>query len=70
MVAVMMLGLCASYSANAFEYELGNNSLKVTGYATGGMIDPDIELPVFIGDWRVRGQLTNSSFENINSSIS
>jgi hypothetical protein len=64
MVAVMMLGLCASYSANAFEYELGNNSLKVTGYATGGMIDPDIELPVFIGDWRVRGQITNSYLEN------
>lgn len=64
MVAVMMLGLCASYSANAFEYELGSNSLKVTGYATGGMIDPDIELPVFIGDWRVRGQITNSYLEN------
>jgi hypothetical protein len=28
------------------------------------MINPDIEIPVFIGDWRVRGQLTTSSFEN------
>lgn len=63
--AVMMLGLVASYSANALEYNLGKNSLTVTGYATGGMINPDIEIPVFIGDWRVRGQFTNNSFENI-----
>ena len=64
MAAVVILGLFASYGANALEYTLGNNSLKLTGYATGGMINPDIETPVFIGDWRVRGQLTNSSFEN------
>lgn len=64
MAAVVILGLFASYGANALEYTLGNNSLKLTGYATGGMINPDIEIPVFIGDWRVRGQLTNSSFEN------
>ena len=64
MAAVVILGLFASYGANALEYALGNNSLKLTGYATGGMINPDIEIPVFIGDWRVRSQLTNSSFEN------
>ena len=62
--AVMMLGVIASYSANALEYELGKNSLKLTGYATSGMIDPDIEIPVFIGDWRARGQITNSSFQD------
>ena len=62
--AVMMLGVIASHSARALEYTLGNNSLKVTGYATGGMINPDIEIPVFIGDWRARGQITNSSFQD------
>lgn len=45
---------CAS---NALEYNLGGADLKLTGYGTVGMIEPEFEVPVFIGDWRVRAQL-------------
>lgn len=55
---------CMSLSAYALEYESGNNSFKLTGYGTIGMINPDIETPLFIGDWRVRGQFTNSDINN------
>ena len=55
---------CISFGANALEYSTGNNSFKLTGYGTAGMINPDIESPLFIGDWRARGQYTNSLSEN------
>lgn len=55
---------CVSFGANALEYSTGNNSFKLTGYGTAGMINPDIESPLFIGDWRARGQYTNSLSEN------
>ncbi len=55
---------CISFGANALEYHTGNNSFKLTGYGTAGMINPDIESPLFIGDWRARGQYTNSLSEN------
>ena len=61
-----MLTALASHNAIALEYSTGNNSLKITGYATSGMINPNFETPLFIGDWRVRTQITNSSFENTN----
>ena len=63
-VPVLFFTIFAAHNANALEYTLGNNSFKITGYGTAGMINPDIEIPVFIGDWRVRGMLTNTSFEN------
>ncbi len=50
--------------ADALEYSVGNNSLRLTGYGTFGMINPDIETPLSIGDWRIRGQLMNESLEN------
>ncbi len=46
-----------STAANALEYNLGDVNLKLTGYGTVGMIEPDLETPLFIGDWRVRGQM-------------
>ncbi len=43
--------------ADAYEYNFGRGSVKLTGYGTAGMFEPidkDIE---FMGDWRLRGQL-------------
>lgn len=50
--------------AYALEYHIGNTDFRLTGYGTFGMINPDIETPLSIGDWRVRGQITNSSIQN------
>ena len=46
--------------AYALEYNIGNTDFRLTGYGTFGMINPDIETPLSIGDWRVRGQITNA----------
>lgn len=50
--------LFAPNAANALQYDLGNFSARLTGYATGGIINPDFETPLSIGDWRGRAQLT------------
>lgn len=44
--------------AHALQYDMGNFSAKLSGYATGGFINPDFESPLGIGDWRGRAQLT------------
>ena len=44
--------------ASAIEYNTGKLSAKLTGYATGGIIEPEFKSTLFIGDWRARGQLT------------
>lgn len=44
--------------AHALQYDLGKFSAKLTGYATGGFINPDLESSLGIGDWRGRAQLT------------
>ena len=46
--------------ANALQYDYNKTSFKLTGYGTIGVIEPDFESPLFIGDWRVRGQITNT----------
>ncbi len=46
------------YAAHALQYDMGKFSAKLTGYATGGVINPDFESPLFIGDWRGRAQIT------------
>lgn len=46
--------------AYALDYNIGNTDFRLTGYGTFGMINPDIETPLSIGDWRVRGQITNA----------
>ena len=50
--------------ANAIEYNTGKFNFKLTGYGTGGIIQPDFETPLFIGDWRVRGQADWNANEN------
>ena len=50
--------------AYALEYNIGNTDFRLTGYGTFGMINPDIETPLSIGDWRMRGQITNSSIQD------
>ena len=51
--------------SNALEYNLGGADLKLTGYGTVGMIEPELETPVFIGDWRARAQLTTDLSDNL-----
>ena len=57
-VAALTIGIFGTSTADALQYDMGKLSAKLTGYATGGIINPDIETPLFIGDWRTRGQLT------------
>lgn len=45
-----------STAANALEYDNGRLGLKLNGYGTAGVLEPDFETPDFIGDWRVRGE--------------
>lgn len=55
LVAILLSVLTnASY---ALEYNLSDWSVKLSGYGTAGMIEPDLETPLFIGDWRVRAQM-------------
>ncbi len=44
--------------AHAYKIEYGRTTLKLTGYATGGFLEPDFETPEFIGDWRVRSEIS------------
>ncbi len=50
--------------AYALEYDAGKFNFKLTGYGTGGIIQPDFETPLFIGDWRVRGEINVNANEN------
>ncbi len=52
------------YAANAFQYDMGKFSFKLTGYGTGGIIEPDFESTLFIGDWRARAQATYQLNDN------
>ena len=45
-------------AANAIQYDTGKFSIKLTGYGTSGIIEPDFESTLFIGDWRARTQAT------------
>ena len=50
------IALLSATGAGAFEYNNDGFRIKLTGYGTSGIIQPDFETPVFIGDWRVRAQ--------------
>ncbi len=53
-----LLAICLSpISANAYTVDIGDFSLKLTGYATGGILEPDFDKPSFLGDWRARAEL-------------
>ena len=56
--------MTATGAANALQYNSGKFSWKLTGYATGGIIEPDFKSTLFIGDWRVRGQMQYAANEN------
>lgn len=43
--------------ANALQYNTDKFAWKLTGFATSGVIEPDLNSTLFIGDWRVRGQM-------------
>ncbi|MDL2295583.1 hypothetical protein LJC18_02100 [Lachnospiraceae bacterium OttesenSCG-928-E19] len=56
---ISLLGIMAcllAVDANALEYENGNSKFKLTAMGTIGAINPDFEDPLFINDWRVRGE--------------
>lgn len=57
-VALGAIILCVPGMASAIEYNMGKFSAKLTGYATGGIIEPEFKSTLFIGDWRGRGQIT------------
>lgn len=44
--------------AHALQYDMGKFSARLTGYLTGGVLNPEFEDPLFIGDWRGRVQMT------------
>lgn len=50
--------------AHAVDYSAGKFNFKLTGYGTGGIIQPDFETPLFIGDWRVRGEIDLNANDN------
>ena len=52
--------LVSGAGASALQFDTGKFNFKLSGYGTGGMIQPKLQTPVFIGDWRVRGQITNA----------
>ena len=45
-------------SANALQYDHDRFSIKLNGYGTAGILEPDFDKPDFIGDWRLRSQLS------------
>lgn len=53
---VMIAGWAATADAAPLQYKYGKTSLRLSGYGTVGLIEPDFEEPLFIGDWRVRAQ--------------
>ncbi|MDW3024472.1 MAG: hypothetical protein R8N50_02175 [Alphaproteobacteria bacterium] len=50
--------------AHALQYDMGKFSARLNGYLTGGIINPEFETPLFIGDWRGRAQMTYAFNEN------
>lgn len=50
--------LYAMRPADAFETKIHDATLRVTGYGTAGMIEPDSKKPDFLGDWSARAQLS------------
>ena len=53
-----MLMAAMSTNANALSRDFGPFNFALTGYGTAGIIEPDFKKPDFLGDFRVRTQLT------------
>ena len=64
LTAVVVMTVMATTGANALQYDTGKFSFKLTGYGTSGVIEPDFESTLFIGDWRVRGQMQYAATDN------
>lgn len=54
-IAVVMTVMSVPANA-AIEYKRGNVGLKLSGYANGGLIEPDFKEPKWLGDWALRTQ--------------
>lgn len=57
-ITATMIAACIA-PARALEYDYGKNHLRITGYGTAGIIEPDFDTPDFLGDWRVRAQINH-----------
>lgn len=44
------------YMAQAIEYNVGDVNLKLTGFGTFGIIEPDMQSVLSMGDWRLKAQ--------------
>ncbi|MDR0726982.1 MAG: hypothetical protein LBF37_02865 [Rickettsiales bacterium] len=53
---VAFAAILGASGANAYEYKSGNSTFKINAQGTIGAINPDFEEPLFINDWRVRGE--------------
>ena len=58
--AGIMTVLSVMRPAVAFETKFHDATLRITGYGTAGMIQPDFDNPDFLGDWSARAQLNYS----------
>lgn len=56
---IVLVGICAATApAHALQYDNGRFAAKLTGYGTAGILEPDFDTPDFVGDWRVRGEMS------------
>ncbi len=46
--------------ANAYQYNFGRTTMRLTGYGSAGIIEPDFDKPDFVGDWRLRAQVNHA----------
>ncbi|MBO7656788.1 MAG: hypothetical protein J6S80_03615 [Alphaproteobacteria bacterium] len=53
-----LASVLAVADASALSRNIGPFNLAISGYGTAGIIEPNFEKPDFLGDFRVRGQLT------------
>lgn len=58
LTALVLMLIAVPASASALEYDNGRFGLRLTGYGTAGVLEPDFDTPDFVGDWRVRGEMT------------
>ncbi|MCM1294395.1 MAG: hypothetical protein NC311_02440 [Muribaculaceae bacterium] len=56
-VVALAVMLCGAAANAAIEYKTGPVGFKLSGYANGGLIEPDFDEPKWLGDWAVRGQM-------------
>ena len=52
-----VMAACIGAPALALETSFHGATMRLSGYGTAGMIQPDFDNPDFLGDWRVRAQL-------------